>query len=61
MMIRFVLLLSFLIPILNIHAQDRMTPELLWSLNRVSAVGLTEDGQTVVFSVTRYDVGENAS
>ena len=61
MMIRFILLLSFLIPIPDIHSQDRMTPELLWSLNRVSAVGLTEDGQTVVFSVTRYDVGENAS
>ena len=61
MMIRFILLLSFLVPIPDIHAQDRMTPELLWSLNRVSAVGLTEDGQTVVFSVTRYDVGENAS
>lgn len=44
-----------------VHSQDRMTPELLWSLNRVSAVGLTEDGQTVVFSVTRYDVRENAS
>ena len=42
------------------RSQDRMTPELLWSLNRVSPVGLSEDGQTVVFSVTRYNYNDNS-
>ena len=49
-------LLGFFI---SANAQDRMTPELLWSLNRVSAAGLTKDGQNVVFSITKYDLSEN--
>ena len=56
------ILLISLLTIFNLtYAQDRMTPELLWSLSRVSALGLTNDDQNVVFSVTRYNVGENAS
>lgn len=38
-----------------------MTPELLWKLNRVSAIGLTDDHKNVVFSVTRYHISENTS
>ena len=45
---------------LSANAQDRMTPELLWDLNRVSAVGLTNDKQSVVFSVTRYQSSDNS-
>jgi len=48
----------FLIPA-SILAQDRMTPELLWSLNRVSAVGLSDDRTRVVFSVTSYQAADN--
>ena len=44
----------------SVKAQDRMTPELLWDLNRVSAVGLTNDKQSVVFSVTRYQSSDNS-
>lgn len=36
-----------------------MTPELLWSLNRVSAKGITEDGNHVIYSTTQYDIKEN--
>lgn len=56
-------LLSFLF-ILSIfisHAQDRMTPELLWKLGRVSAVGLSKDEKTVVYNVSTPDVEENKS
>lgn len=38
-----------------------MTPEKLWELQRVSAVGLTEDGTKVIFTTRTYDVQENKS
>ena len=38
-----------------------MTPELLWSLRRVSAVGLTDDGTSVIYKVTTYDIEANES
>lgn len=40
-------------------AQQVMTPELLWELGRVSAVGVTEDDQHLVFSVTTPSVEDN--
>ncbi len=43
------------------NAGGVMTPELLWKLGRVSAVGLTRDGQSVVFNVITYDTAENIS
>ncbi len=43
----------------SLSGQDRMTPELLWGLNRVSAVGITNDNAQVVFSVTQYDLEQN--
>lgn len=42
-------------------AQDRMTPELLWQLGRVSPLGLTRDGKEVVYSVSHWDAQENRS
>jgi dipeptidyl aminopeptidase/acylaminoacyl peptidase len=44
-------------PIIN--AQDNMTPELLWKLNRVSAIGLSDDKQWVVYSVGQFDLDSN--
>ena len=40
-------------------AQNRMTPELLWQLGRVSPVGLTMDGNSVLIKVSYPDVKEN--
>ena len=37
-----------------------MTPELLWQLQRVSPIGLTDDGQSVLFSATTYDISANS-
>jgi dipeptidyl aminopeptidase/acylaminoacyl peptidase len=49
-----VLLMSF-----GAFAQDRMTPELLWSLNRVSGQGITKDGKQVIYAVTTPDIATN--
>ncbi len=38
---------------------QRMTPEILWELGRVSAIGLTTDRQKVIYEVTTYDVATN--
>lgn len=42
-------------------AQNVMTPELLWRLGRVSAMGITPDGQRVVYRVSTPVIDENAS
>ncbi len=36
-----------------------MTPELLWSLGRVSGMGIDHDGENVIYSVTHYDTKSN--
>ncbi|HEV7331426.1 MAG TPA: S9 family peptidase [Flavisolibacter sp.] len=43
----------------TMQAQDRMTPELLWKLGRVSAIGLTKDKKGVVYTVSTPDVEAN--
>lgn len=42
-------------------AQNTLSPELLWQLGRVSALGLTQDGNSVVYRVTNYNISENNS
>jgi len=39
----------------------RMSPELLWKLGRVSALGLSKDGKHLVYSVSTPDVDANKS
>lgn len=57
-----IFIISFIIAsTLQISAQDRMTPELLWRLGRVSAVGITEDGRDVIYGVTRFDIAADTS
>ena len=43
----------------SLSAQDRMTPELLWNLGRVSPLGISLDGQSVVYRVTSYHKDSN--
>ena len=43
------------------NAQQKMTPELLWSLGRVSATGISKDKQQVIFTVSIPSVQENKS
>ena len=37
-----------------------LTPEMLWSLGRVSAVGITNDGENLVYKVTTPDIPGNS-
>ncbi len=53
------LLLLLILPYTFIFAQNVMTPEQLITLNRVSAVGLTDDLQSVVYSVSKVDLQSN--
>ncbi len=42
-------------------SQNTMTPELLWKLGRVSALGVSKDKQFVVYSVSTPDIAANKS
>ena len=37
------------------HAQQMMTPELLWKLKRLSPIGISDDGKQIIYSVTTYE------
>jgi dipeptidyl aminopeptidase/acylaminoacyl peptidase len=51
-------LLALLFPALA-AAQDIMTPERLWEIQRISAPSISPDGKTFVYGVRTYDVGAN--
>jgi dipeptidyl aminopeptidase/acylaminoacyl peptidase len=57
---RFVFLLFTLFSISS-FAQKKMTPELLWKLGRVSALGISKDKKYIVYSVSTPDVDANKS
>ena len=44
-----------------LSAQNVLTPETLWKLGRVSALGLTKDKQSVIYAIATPDVKENKS
>ncbi len=46
---------------LLLSAQSKMTPDLLWKLGRVSAVGISKDGKSVVYTVGTPNVEANKS
>ena len=52
-----ILLFSF---IFSVNAQDRLTPEALVQLNKVSGQGITEDGKFVIYSVSKYDLASDS-
>jgi hypothetical protein len=43
---------SLIVTTFNALAQNNMTPELLWKLGRVSAVGITKDDSGVVYALS---------
>ncbi|NTS40552.1 S9 family peptidase [Flavisolibacter sp. BT320] len=55
--------LFFISYVISIHmqAQEKLTPEMLWQLGRVSALGLTKDKKAVVYTVSTPDVAANKS
>ncbi len=40
-------------------AQNKMTPELLWQLGRINAIGISKDGQSVLYTVAYPNATEN--
>ena len=55
------LLLTVSIMGLSASAQRVMTPEQLWKLGRVSALGITKDGKNIVYKVSVPNIEENKS
>lgn len=43
------------------EAQKVMTPELLWKLGRITPLGISIDGKTIVYKVSTPSVEENKS
>lgn len=46
---------------LSAAAQKSITPELLWSLGRVSTLGISKDGKSIIYRVGTPSVAENKS
>lgn len=44
---------------ISASAQQYMTPELLWKLGRVSALGISKDRKQIVYKVAKPDINEN--
>ena len=57
---KYFLLSIILIPCISI-AQNTLTPEMLWKLGRVSALGLSKDRKYVVYKVSTPDIAANKS
>lgn len=45
----------------SLSAQKTLTPELLWKLGRVSALGISNDGKNIVYQVSTPSIEENKS
>lgn len=56
-----IILLFLSILTLSTYAQDRMTPEMLWQLGRVSSLGISRDGKQAVYAVSTPSIVENKS
>lgn len=44
----------------SVYSQEHMTPELLWSLSRVSGLGLSMDGKNILYRVSTPNMEENS-
>ncbi len=56
----FVLVFSFLCLNISSFAQNVMTAEQLIELNRVSGIGITDDGEAVIYQVSKVDISTNS-
>jgi dipeptidyl aminopeptidase/acylaminoacyl peptidase len=53
--------LIFNVTTLICFSQQKMTPEFLWKLGRVTGLGISKDGKNVVYSVSTPNAAENKS
>jgi dipeptidyl aminopeptidase/acylaminoacyl peptidase len=44
---------------LQLFGQEKLTPELLWEIDRISQDDISSDGSTLLFGVTSYDLDKN--
>ncbi|HQX02910.1 MAG TPA: S9 family peptidase, partial [Flavobacterium sp.] len=58
---KIILILAFIMGASAVSAQQILTPELLWKLGRVSALGISKDGKNVIYKVSLPSVEENKS
>ncbi|RTY93886.1 S9 family peptidase [Flavobacterium sp. GT3R68] len=58
---KIVLLTLFMMSVNAVVAQNVMSPELLWKLGRITALGISKDGKNVIYKVSTPDVAENKS
>ena len=58
---KILVLLLGIICITVVSAQNKLTPETLWKLGRVSALGISKDKQFVVYAVSTPNAEENKS
>lgn len=56
-----IFLFVFFLSTLTAYTQERMTPELLWSLGRISTSGLSSDQQKIYFTVSYPQATDNKS
>ena len=56
---KLVVLISVLMVFSTAEAQKIMTPELLWSSKRLSAIGISKDQKSIIYKVSLPDVAEN--
>ncbi len=54
-------ILSLLGFTISMNAQQVMTPEMLLQLGKVSGMGVTKDGKSVIYNVRTYSVADNKS
>jgi dipeptidyl aminopeptidase/acylaminoacyl peptidase len=59
MAVKFLSPLFILLCTVNIYAQDRMTPELLWKLKRVGSVQVNNETNQALYTQTEYKLKEN--
>jgi len=58
---KIILIITYILGNMAINAQEVMTPELLWKLGRVSALGITQDNKSLIYKVSTPDIAENKS
>ncbi|AXG73591.1 S9 family peptidase [Flavobacterium arcticum] len=54
-----ILFITFSLMGLSAAAQQHMTPELLWKLGRISPVGISKDGNNIIYKVSTPSMEEN--
>ncbi len=57
----FLLLAGFSLSLFSLQAQNKLTPEQLWKLGRVSGLGMSKNNEYLIYSVSTPNLAENKS